>query len=179
MAMIRMIRPRPDRILHPCAGRLPSRGTARARRGSHQGCKIRSGRDRIIRIIAIGIWSEIIKILLAFCRNSSEIEKFDKFSTFSTEFGEIPRNFHQDRCKIRWKLWKIAKFWKKFWKLQKLSDENLLKYWIWSGAKEWYSCRSRKALQNEYLVAKIGFDTAENEPLQVGENLWNLLQNSV
>ena len=66
-----------------------------------QGCKIRSGRDRIIRIIAIGIESEIIKILLAFCRNSSKIEKFDKFSTFSTEFGEIPRNFHQDRCKIR------------------------------------------------------------------------------
>ena len=26
------------------------------------------------------------------------------------------------------------------------------------------SCRSRKMLQNEYLLAKIGFDTAENEP---------------
>ena len=25
-------------------------------------------------------------------------------------------------------------------------------------------CRSRKMLQNEYLVAKIGVDTAENEP---------------
>ena len=82
-------------------------------------------------------------------------------STFSTEFGEIPRKFHQNPRKIRWKLWKIAKFWTKFWKLQKLSDENLLKSWIWSGAKEWYSCRSRKMLQNEYLVAKIGFDTAE------------------
>jgi hypothetical protein len=33
------------------------------------------------------------------------------------------------------------------------------------------SCRSRKTLQNEYLVAKIGVDTAENEPSQVGENL--------
>ena len=28
------------------------------------------------------------------------------------------------------------------------------------GAKVWQSCRSRKMLQNEYLVAKIGFDTA-------------------
>ena len=28
-------------------------------------------------------------------------------------------------------------------------------------------CRSRKMLQNEYLVAKIGFDDADNEPLQV------------
>ena len=26
------------------------------------------------------------------------------------------------------------------------------------------SCRSRKMLQNDYLVAKIGVDTAENEP---------------
>ena len=29
------------------------------------------------------------------------------------------------------------------------------------------SCRSRKMLKNEYLVAKIGFDTAKNEPRQV------------
>ena len=29
------------------------------------------------------------------------------------------------------------------------------------------SCRSRKMLQNEYLVAKFGFDTAENEPQEV------------
>ena len=69
--------------------------------GSDQGCKIRSGRDRIIRIIAIGILTEIFKILLAFCLNSSEIQKFNESSTFSTEFGEIPRKFHQDRCKIR------------------------------------------------------------------------------
>ena len=37
----------------------------------------------------------------AFCRNSSEIQKFDEFSTGSREFGEIPRKFHQNRCKIR------------------------------------------------------------------------------
>ena len=29
------------------------------------------------------------------------------------------------------------------------------------------SCRPRKMLQNEYLVAKIDFDTAKNEPRQV------------
>ena len=29
------------------------------------------------------------------------------------------------------------------------------------------SCRSRKMLQNEYLVAKFGFDTAKNESRQV------------
>ncbi len=28
-------------------------------------------------------------------------------------------------------------------------------------------CRSRRELSNEYLVTKIGFDTAENEPCKV------------
>ena len=35
-----------------------------------------------------------------------------------------------------------------------------------------YLIRSRKMLQNEYLLAKIGLDTAENEPLQV----WGVIQ---
>ena len=33
------------------------------------------------------------------------------------------------------------------------------------------SCRSRKMFQTEYLVAKIGVDTAENEPLQIWTNI--------
>ena len=28
-------------------------------------------------------------------------------------------------------------------------------------------CGSRRELSNEYLLAKVGFDTAENEPLKV------------
>ena len=52
-------------------------------RSTHQGCKIRSGRDRIIRIIAIGIWSEIIKILLAFLESKWK-------STGKTRFYEKP-----------------------------------------------------------------------------------------
>ena len=31
-------------------------------------------------------------------------------------------------------------------------------------------CRSRRELSNEYLLAKIGVDTAENEPLEVWGN---------
>ena len=34
-------------------------------------------------------------------------------------------------------------------------------------AKVCKSCRSRQELSNEYLLAKIGVDTAENEPLEV------------
>ena len=50
--------------------------------------------------------------------------------------------------------------------LQKF-DEKLLKFCEWSGAKEYQSDRSRQELSNEYLTAKIGFDTDENEPLKV------------
>ena len=32
-------------------------------------------------------------------------------------------------------------------------------------------CRSRQELSNTYLVAKIGFDPAENGPLKVGQQL--------
>ena len=35
------------------------------------------------------------------------------------------------------------------------------------GAKACKSCRSRQELSNEYLLAKFGVDTAENEPLKV------------
>ena len=40
---------------------------------------------------------------------------------------------------------------------------NFAKCWDSSGAELWKSCRSWKMLQNDYLLAKIGFDTAENE----------------
>ena len=38
------------------------------------------------------------------------------------------------------------------------------------GAKACKSCRSRQELSNEYLVAKFGFDTAENGLLKVCQN---------
>ena len=37
------------------------------------------------------------------------------------------------------------------------------------GAKVCKSCRSWRELSHEYLLAKIGFDTAENEPLKGSE----------
>ena len=36
-------------------------------------------------------------------------------------------------------------------------------------------CRSRQELSNAYLLAKIGVDTAENEPLEV----WDSIHHSV
>ena len=37
-------------------------------------------------------------------------------------------------------------------------------------------CRSRRELSNEYLLAKIGVDTAENEPLEVWGKLIQIIQ---
>ena len=37
------------------------------------------------------------------------------------------------------------------------------------GAEVYKSCRSRHELSDEYLRAKFGFDTAENEPLKVSK----------
>ena len=45
--------------------------------------------------------------------------------------------------------------------------QNFANFWIWSGAKVFKTCRSRKVLSNEYLDLKIGVDTAENEPSKV------------
>ena len=42
-----------------------------------------------------------------------------------------------------------------------------IKYCGLSGAKACKSCRSRQELSNAYFVAKIGFDTAENEPSEI------------
>ena len=36
-------------------------------------------------------------------------------------------------------------------------------------------CRSRRELSNEYLLAKIGVDTAENEHLEVWGKIFNII----
>ena len=46
-------------------------------------------------------------------------------------------------------------------KIIKIFDKNLLKFCVWSGAKESKSCRSRKMLKNEPTLAIGGVDTAE------------------
>ena len=94
-----------------------------------------------------------------------------EYLQFSAIPREIPTKFGQDFteksqkssifCKNEMKFCSFhfirAKFWTRF----------LLKFWDLSGAKECKSCRSRKMLQNEPLVAIVAVDTAENEPLKV------------
>jgi hypothetical protein len=49
-------------------------------------------------------------------------------------------------------------------KIIKLFDQNLRNCSDRSGANECTSCRCRKMLENENLLAQIGVDTAEKEP---------------
>jgi hypothetical protein len=62
-------------------------------------------------------------------------------------------------------------------KTPKRFDEILLKYWGLSGEKACTSCRFCQERSNEYLLAKIGVDTAENEPFKVHLifKLWDLI----
>ena len=46
-------------------------------------------------------------------------------------------------------------------------DEIWLNFGMRSGAKVRKSCRSCQELSNEYLLAKVGVDTAEDGPLKV------------
>ena len=52
----------------------------------------------------------------------------------------------------------------KFSKNANTFDEFLPRFSVSSGAKMLQSCRSQKMLNNDYLLAMIGADTAENEP---------------
>ena len=49
----------------------------------------------------------------------------------------------------------------------KNTNEKLTNIWVWSGAKEWESCRSRKMWKNAPTLAIVGTHTAENEPSKV------------
>ena len=51
--------------------------------------------------------------------------------------------------------------------IAKQLDAFLMTFSGLSGAKVCKSCRSRQELSNEYLLAKFGVDTEENEPCTV------------
>ena len=46
-------------------------------------------------------------------------------------------------------------------------SRNVQNFGVWSGAEVCKSCRYRKMLKNDYLLAKIGVDTGKNEPPRV------------
>ena len=51
-------------------------------------------------------------------------------------------------------------------KIANFQIDFLIKIWDCSGEEVYKSCRAWKMLQGAYLLAKFGFDTAENEPAE-------------
>ena len=85
-------------------------------------------------------------------------------------FGRIPKKFGYIWRKFSNILAKFANFWEKsrkkkhfLTKILRLENGGFDSKTVQRSAL----CRSRRELSNEYLLAKFGFDTAENEPLKV------------
>ena len=91
------------------------------------------------------------------------------FLEFGAKSGQNFIKHFRKKCKIQHKNYKTQKF---IFPSRKNVDDFWLTFWDLSGAKVCKSCRSRHQLSNEYLLAKIGVDTAENEPLKV----WRKIQ---
>ena len=81
---------------------------------------------------------------------------------------EIRTNFHQkfaeNNAKFNAENEKNRKF---NIQSRKNVDDFWLKFWVWRTVQRSALCISRRELSNEYLLAKFGFDTAENEPCKV------------
>ena len=89
---------------------------------------------------------------------------------FAAKNAEIPENFHKNSWIWENFLETSVKFWNFLIKSEnaKKFSEIWLKFWMPSGAK---SVSIFEELSNEYLLAEIGFDPAENEPLKVWQQL--------
>ena len=94
----------------------------------------------------------------------------NEFWHFRTHLWNSEKFSSKFRSKIAVVMSKLRKFeWIEFsfTKVYQNYDDFWVKFLYLSGAKVCTSCRSRRELPNEYLVAKIGVDTAENEPVKV------------
>jgi len=84
-------------------------------------------------------------------------------------FAKIPKNFVQNLAKILQSSDKICNI--NFCKKSAIFQQFLTKILrLENGSKTVQRsalCRSRRELSNEYLLAKFGFDRAENEPEKV------------
>ena len=89
-------------------------------------------------------------------------------SLFSGICREIRTKFHQKFAeKMQNSTQKMKKIGNSIIQSRKNVDDFWLKFWDWRTVQRSALCRSRRELSNEYLLAKIGVDTAENEPLEV------------
>ena len=107
---------------------------------------------------------EIYKIYMFLHR--SDLNTSENIRQIVSHFSEF---FRQNFTKFDTKMKKIGN---SLFHSRKNVDDCWPKFGDLSGVKVCKSCRSRQELSNEYLLAKIGVDTAENEPLKV----WRKIQ---
>ena len=86
------------------------------------------------------------------------------------EIDDMFRNLAKFELKTRHNSHAVLNNLFKLFKNDKIVTTFLLKFCDLSGAKDCKSCRSRKIQQNEYLVAIVAVDTAENGPPKVWRN---------
>ena len=107
----------------------------------------------------------------------SDIEKIAKFQQIKDTFyflHETSWNSETISLKSAWQMTKMnkkCKFLRRSLEISSTFWWKFLNFWAWSGAKAQKYCRSRQELSNEYLLAKIGVDTAENKRLHVGTKI--------
>ena len=90
----------------------------------------------------------------------------DIFSN-SEKFGKILTKIHLIRSEKQQILLQKKEICNFFTKKSEKNYPKFADFLDWSGAKVCKSCRSRKTLQNEYFLAKIGLDTADIEPSKI------------
>ena len=133
------------------------------------GLRIRSGPN-------VDVWClvDVYKNFDVFFQNIRCLKKFACLTCpkYLLKFREIPAKFNQNRYE-KWRFWrKNSKSWPIFMNIIKNYDKILLDVWMWSGAKECTSCRSRKMLKNAPTLAIVAVHTAENGPPKV--DVWCL-----
>ena len=126
-----------------------------------------------------GVIFILLSACLIFCKMFSffrDIRKSDYSKILLTFFlvilnifrnSEFQENYIKFGAKIVEFRLEIAKFTIISLKITKTLNQVLLNCVESSGAKDSQSWRSRKTLQKAYLIANIGFDTAENEASKV------------
>ena len=160
IASRRTIRRRPSRFRRSFLGRAEASRVL--------GTRLNNSFERKNNLISFGILAKFSHFFQNFLQFSANVYIFWRCSWNSDKISSRFRRkipiFMRCSWNFEWMNFSNHSKMKKMWQL------FLLKFWDLSGAKVWKSCRSRKSWKNEYLVAIVAVDTAENGPPKVWRN---------
>ena len=111
-------------------------------------------------------------LLILFSQNWLKSDRRHSFLEFDAKSGQKFIKKSQKKWKFDEEIEKIGN---SIIQSRKNVDDFWLKFWDWRMVQRSALCGSRRELSNEYLLAKIGVDTAENEPLEVWGKVFNII----